>query len=108
MLRNVPALRNAKIAEPRPVTCLQEPGSADWARSHRPVENGGLSGYPASIGHARHLDTVLLHMFLDNSRVKCCSFYPRKQLVLRSVQEIPAEGDSGESGIHKNGVVVRE
>ena len=70
------------------------------------VEHAFLLRDAARVDDALHGDAVLRHALEDDAGVKCSALDGGKELVLRRVDEVPAERDAAEFRIYKHGAIA--
>ncbi len=107
MVWKAPAAVKAKMPEPRLV------GSADGNEDGLAedvgvdlVEDGVVLRDAAGVDDAVDGDAVFGHAFEDDAGVEGGAFDGGEELVLRGVDEVPAEGDAAEFGVDEDGAVA--
>ena len=70
------------------------------------VEHGVVLRNAAGVDDALDGDAVLGHALKDDAGVEGGAFDGGEELVLRGVDQVPAEGDAAEFGIHQHGAVA--
>ena len=70
------------------------------------VEHGVVLRNAAGVDDAIDGHAVLGHALEDDARVERRAFDGGEELVLRGVQQVPAEGDAAQLGIHQHRAVA--